>query len=54
MAPFFGLYGQDPMQYDLSPAAVNDNDDGRAHTTARVISEIYDHLRAELRRAQHR
>ena len=31
-----------------SPPAANDPDDRRAHTTAQRISEIHDHLRAEM------
>ena len=55
VSPFFGMYGQDPRwQCDLSPPAANDNDDRRAHTTARMINEIHEHLRAEMGRAQDR
>ena len=39
VSPFFGMYGQDPRwQCNLSPPAANDNDDRRAHTTARMIN----------------
>ena len=55
VSPFFRLYGQDPRwQCDLTPPAANDPDDRRAHTTAQRISEIHDHLRAEMGRAQDR
>ena len=55
VSPFFGLYGQDPRwQCDLTPPAANDPDDRRAHTTARIINEIHEHLRTEIGRAQDR
>jgi hypothetical protein len=55
VSPFFGLHGYDPKyQADLTPPAPNDNDDQRAHTTARYIHEIHDDLRTELGRAQER
>jgi transposase InsO family protein len=55
VSPFFGLHGYDPKwQIDLTPPAANDNDDARAHTAARHIHEIHDHLRTELVRAQDR
>ena len=53
VSPFFGMYGQEPhWQCDLSLPAANDDDDRRAHTTERMISEIHEHLRAEMGRAQ--
>ena len=55
VSPFFGMYGQDPRwQCDLTPPAANDADDRRAHTTARMLREIHEHLRAEMGRAQER
>ena len=55
VSPFFGMYGQDPRwQCDLTPPAANDADDRRAHTTARMLREIDEHLRAEMGRAQER
>lgn len=53
VSPFFALYGFDPRwQADLSPAARNNVDDQRALSHARKMSEIHDHARAELARAQ--
>jgi hypothetical protein len=55
VSPFFGLHGYDPKwQVDVTAPAPNDNDDRRAHTAARHIHEIHDHLRTELVRAQDR
>jgi hypothetical protein len=53
VSPFFGMHGYDPKwQCDLSPPARNDEADQRAHTAARFLSEVHDHLRAEIGRAQ--
>ena len=55
VSPFFGIYGQDPRwQCYLTPPAANDADDRRAHTTARVLREIHEHLWAEMGQAQER
>ena len=51
----FGMYGQDPQwKCDLTPWAANGADDRRAHTMARRLSKIHEHLRAEMGRAQER
>jgi transposase InsO family protein len=53
VSPFFGLYGYDPQcQFDLSPALPNNADDQRARATAVTLSDIHDHLRSEIGRAQ--
>ena len=55
VSPFFANIGFDPRwQFDLTPPVANDRDDERAHGTARTLSEIHDHLRTELNRAQQR
>ena len=55
VSPFFGMYGQDPhWQCGLTPPAANHADDRRAHTTARMLRVIHEHLRAEMGRAQER
>jgi len=55
VSPFFANIDFDPRwQFDLTPPAANDRDDERAHGTARALSEIHDHLRTELNRAQQR
>jgi hypothetical protein len=52
-SPFFGMYGRDPRwQFDLSPAARNNQDDQRARTVAENLAGIHDHLRSEILRAQ--
>jgi hypothetical protein len=52
-SPFFGMYGMDPRsQFDLSPAIANNPDDQRARATASTLSDIHDHLSAEMHRAQ--
>jgi hypothetical protein len=56
VSPFFGMYGFDPQwNCDLSPPVKNDGvADVRAHTAVKFISEIHDHLKVEMGRAQDR
>ena len=55
VSPFFSMYGQDPRwQCDLTPQAANNANNRRAHTKARMLREIHEHLRAEMGRAQER
>ena len=54
-SPFFGMHGFDPKWHvDLTPTAPNDNDDERARRTASRLSDIHEHLRTEIARAQDR
>ena len=47
------MYRQDPRwQCDLTPPAAKDADDRHAHTTARMLRKIHEHLRAEMGQAQ--
>ena len=53
ISPLFGMYSQDlHWQCDRSLPAANDNDNRWAHTTVRMISEIHEHLWAEMGCAQ--
>ena len=55
VSPFFGMYGFDPKwQVDLSAPIPGDESDQRANTTARALSEIHEHLKLEINRAQTR
>jgi hypothetical protein len=51
-SPFFTNKGFDPhCQFDLSLAATNDINDQRALTMSKALSEIHNHLYAEINRA---
>ena len=53
VSPFFANLGYDPRwQFDLSAAAPRQPDDQRARSAVQALSEIHDHLRAEMHRAQ--
>ena len=53
VSPFFGLYGFDPAwQFSLDATIPGDESDQRARTTARMLSEIHEHLKVEMNRAQ--
>jgi hypothetical protein len=55
VSPFFALYGTDPRwQFDLSPAAPNDNGDLRARAVAEQLEDIHDFARTALLDAQQR
>jgi hypothetical protein len=53
VSPFFANLGYDPRwQFDLTAAAPQEPDDQRARSTIEALSEIHDHLRSEMHRAQ--
>jgi hypothetical protein len=53
VSPFLGNHGFDPpWQLDLTAAAANHNPERRAERTVRTMSEIHEHLKLEIIRAQ--
>jgi len=51
--PFFANLGYDPhWQFDLSASLPNQAEDQQAHSAVKALSEIHDHLRTEIHRAQ--
>jgi len=53
VSPFFANLGYDPRwQFDLSASLPNQAEDQQARSAAKALSEIHDHLRTELHRAQ--
>jgi len=53
VSPFFMNLGYDPRwQFDLSASLPNQAEDQQARSAAKALSEIHDHLRMEMYRAQ--
>jgi len=53
VSPFFANLGYDPRwQFDLSASRPDEAEDQRARSATQVLSEIHDHLRTEMHRAQ--
>jgi len=53
VSPFFANLGYDTRwQFDLSDSLRNQAEDQQARSAAKTLSEIHDHLRTEMHRAQ--
>jgi transposase InsO family protein len=53
VSPFFANLGYDPRwQFDLTATAPHEPDDKGARSAVQALSEIHDHLRTEMHRAQ--
>jgi len=53
ISPFFANLSYDPSwQFDLSASLPNQAEDQQARSAVKALSEIHDHLRTEMHRAQ--